>query len=268
MIREAPHYRRDVFVAGLTASGYELVERIEKPQRGDILVIWNRYGHWHKEARRFEAAGAAVLVCENGYCGKDENGRQLFAIGLGGHAGAGALPYADDGGARWRKLGIELGEWRSAPDGHILICAQRGFTEPVGTVGQPPMWVEKLAARLQGMSAFGAVKIRQHPGNTEDALRRAKPLARDLAGAYCVVTWASRCGIDALIAGVPVVYGAPWWVGRGACLPIDALIAGDEPEMRDDTRLEMFHRLAWAQWSGSEIAAGTPFMLMRELAAA
>ena len=37
----------------------------------DILIIWNRYGKNDEYARQFEAAGATVLIAENGYIGSD-----------------------------------------------------------------------------------------------------------------------------------------------------------------------------------------------------
>ena len=65
--------------------------KLDRPKPGDLVVVWNRYGNYEAEALRFEAAGAAVIVMENGYLGHHEdefrklfaaNGEQLYAMAL------------------------------------------------------------------------------------------------------------------------------------------------------------------------------------------
>jgi hypothetical protein len=60
-----------------------------------------------------------------------------------------------------------------------------------------------------------------------------------------VVTWGSGAAIKALQWGIPVVSEMPDWIG--------------EQDNTDAGRLEMFRRLAWAQWTMEEIAHGEPF---------
>jgi hypothetical protein len=80
----------------------------------------------------------------------------------------------------------------------------------------------------------------------------ATPLERDLASTRAVLTWHSAAALHALLAGVPVFYGFPRWIGAGAARPLWEFDLGP---LRGD-RQAMFERLAWAQWTLDEIASG------------
>src|SRR5687767_5093077 len=125
LVRSEVHYRRDAINAGLKAVGYDLFSenQIGTPKPSDVLVIWNRYAGWDARARQFEAAGAAVVVVENGYIGRSENAyakpyttdvqepeNQLYALALNYHNGAGRWWIGEPG--RWREQGIDIRPWR------------------------------------------------------------------------------------------------------------------------------------------------------------
>lgn len=261
MLREALHYRRELFNVGLAAAGYSLHASIAKPTPDDVMVCWNRYGHWHEEAQRFERAGARVLVVENGYLGKDWMGGSWLAMALGHHGGAGT--WVDGGPERWDALGAVLAPWRTAGK-EVVILGQRGIGEP--GIASPEGWAEKTRAKL------GTGRIRAHP-DTRGA-PRAVPLADDLADASCVVTWASSGALHALMMGIPVYHEMPKWIGAQSAWPLDhwPLDRRQLGEKRnDEARLAMFRRLAWAQWRLDEIRSGEAFVhllgLRQEVAA-
>lgn len=241
LIREQLVYRREAFVAGLSAAGYEVVSTLPKPDPGDVLVIWNRYGHWDDIAKSFEARNAKVVVCENGYLGKSFLGDTWFALALGQHNGAGV--WVGGGPQRWDDLGVELSPWKTGGT-EVLVLGQRGIGS--SEVRSPPFWAETIAATIGG-------RIRPHPGNDEPK----KPLREDLARACCVVTWGSCAALGALMAGVPVFYAAPNWIGAGASRPLSEW--GAEPKRDDAARLDTFRRLIWAQWRIGEIKEGKAF---------
>lgn len=251
MLKEQPWYRREAFVAGLERSGYQAALRAPSgpPARGDVLVIWNRYGDRDHIATRFEAAGGVVLVAENGYIDPTRHGaRSWYAIARGGHNGQGWWP---SGSGRWDEIAPRLGAdwkpWRLSGE-HVLVCPNRSFGRP-GFV-MPPSWAADVALRLRELTRR-PVRIRPHPGNDKPAV----PLAADLADCWAVVVWASSAGVHALLAGVPVICQAPAWILKRCC-----------PARMEDVNLTQvgdrapaFERLAWAQWHVDEIASGEPF---------
>jgi hypothetical protein len=242
MIRHDLVYRRECFVMGLQAAGYKVVDQLPHPTAEDVLVIWNRYGTAATTARKFEAAGARVLVCENGYLTKNWLGENWIAISFGHHAGAGQWRVGSP--ARWDSLGVELEPFRYR-DGEIVIFEQRGFGEE--GIAAPNHWAENAQARYGG-------RIRPHPQGFEPAT----PLAVDLCNASACLTWNSGAALRALMLGVPVWHEFPKWIGAHAAKPLDRF--GKEAANRDDAaRLAMFRHLAWAMWRLREISTGEPF---------
>ena len=238
LLRPQLVYRRESFCTGLKAAGYKLVDALRDPGPDDVLVIWNRYFHFDEEAKRFEAAGATVVVVENGYL--RESGK-WFAMAKGHHSGAGKWNVG--GPERWDALRIELRPWREAA-GELLILGQRGIGEP--GIAAPKGWAES-ARRIMGG------RVRPHPGTGS-----AVPLEDDLRKAWAVATWHSAAAFQALIFGIPVYCAFPKWIGAQAATPIEFF--GKRPPKRSDAdRLEMFRRLAWAQWTLDEIRSGEAF---------
>jgi hypothetical protein len=250
-IRPLPHYRREAFDAGLRAAGYSVVQSGRPTGPSDLLVIWNRYGPAATEADNWEAAGGTVLVCENGYAGKDKDGIQYYAIAAQGHNGSGWCPSGNVD--RFAALGIELHPWVHRPDGYALICGQRGIGSP--RMASPPNWHMNADRRVRAW--WPRTKLRLHPGNNAPAV----PLDDDLAGAAHCVIWSSSSGVRALCLGIPVYFDAPHWI----CEVAARRLANPERGVFDDTwRARALWRMAEAQWSVAEITSGEPFVRFRE----
>lgn len=246
LIRQAPHYRRHAFARGLERAGFRVgADALPDPRPGDVAVIWNRYGTGEEVARRFEKAGAAVLVCENGYLGRDAEGRQFYAIARNQHNGAGR--WAEGGAERWERLGIALAPWRGAGT-HILVCPSRGIG-PAG-VAMPFGWEDQVLRELRRFTKR-PIRVRPHPNDKKPRIE----LDEDLRDCWAVVVWNSAAGVHALVRGVPVFSCAPHWVVKPAAS--GALAGVDNPPLPE--RRPAFERLAWAQWSVDEIESGEPF---------
>ena len=241
LLPDGPNYRRELFLAGMQVAGLEVARRIEKPEQGDVLVIWNRAAARESEAKRFEAAGARVLVVENGYLGKNWNGQKWFAMAWGHHAGAGTWPH--HGAARWDSWKVEMAPWRVGGN-ETVILAQRGIGEP--GVASPRGWAESVQRQIGG-------RIRHHPGPNAHAV----PLAQDLANASSVVTWHSAAALHALLLGVPVWHAFDRWIGAGAARPLADF--GGDPKRDDAARSAALRRLAWAMWNAEEVRSGAAF---------
>lgn len=251
LIRPGPEYRSEAFAAGLRAVGYKYVPwHGGTPGRDDVLIIWNRYGHGEAAAEIFERAGARVLVAENGYIGKDKDGRQLYALALNHHNGAGHWHVGKED--RWAALGLELKPWRQAGE-HVLVCAQRGIG-PKG-VAMPPNWEHETVAKLLTLTKR-PVRLRPHP-ETRGLAVKPPPLEQDLENCHAVVVWGSGSGIKALVEGVPVISQMPNWIGQSACGP--QKLSDIEAPQTLAVRTAMLHSMAWAQWTLEEISAGLPF---------
>ena len=220
--------RVEMFARGLRLNGYKVIPGVTMdPRPQDILVTWNRIGTGAGAARAFEAVGLPVLVAENATWGNGFAGDRWYHIARNRHNTAGMFPVG--GPERWDSLGVKLAPWRT--EGETVILAQRGIGSP--PTAMPRDWPNQAKIRHGG-------RIRNHPGKTP-----ARALEADLAKAGKVVTWGSGAAIQALQWGIPVVSEMPNWIG--------------EQSNTTEMRLEMFRRLAWAQWNHSEISQGVPF---------
>lgn len=216
--------RQAAFRAGLMALGYQVVDGIPTERRsGDVFVTWNRIGGADAAAMEFERAGLPVLVTENATWGNDFAGLRWYTIALGRHNTAGCFPVG--GPERWDDLGVELASWRTGSE--VVILPQRGIGPP--GVAMPRGWGQGIKGRM-----------RPHPGQ-----RPCVPLEQDLARAGKVVTWGSGAAVKALVWGIPVESHMPGWIA--------------EQQNTDESRLAMFRRLAWAQFTLKEIESGYAF---------
>lgn len=224
-LRYSTGERYAAFEAGLARLGFATRHGLcDRPRDDDLLVTWNRIGSADDIARRFRR----VVVAENGSWGKDLAGHSWLTLARERHNTAGMFPVG--GADRWDGLGVVLEPWRG--DGETVILPQRGIgSRPTA---MPHDWPENALRRFCG-------RIRLHPGRH----RPARPLRDDLARCGHVVTWGSAAAVQALMMGVPVTSEMPGWIG--------------EQDNTDAGRLEMFRRMAWAQWRLDEIAAGVPF---------
>lgn len=262
-IREQPHYRKQAFLDGLRRAGYSIVNSGRPAGPQDLIVSWNKYAAAESMADTWERCGGTAVIVENGYAGRDAEGRQYYAIAAHGHNGSGWWPEGPED--RWAALGIELQPWREpTPDGHILVCGQRGIGSR--EMASPNAWHDHVAARLRKITDR-PIRIRPHPGNQPAKV----PLEDDLRGAHACVIWSSGSGVKALIAGVPVFYDCPHWICEFVGIEIDASLQDrlehnpwSNPELFNRDRLIAFRRMAEAQWSVDEITSGEPFVRLRD----
>lgn len=255
LIRDTPHYRREAFVAGLVACGYQVAFQppVSMPKRDDILVTWNRGAMFQYHAKRHESVGSRIIVAENGYLDTvDADGHQFFSLALDHHNGVGRWfpprTDADAAAARWPVLAQSCLSWRKEGS-HILVLPQRGIGAP--GVAMPRLWLNDIRQRLARLTRR-QVRIRPHPG----VKSKATPLAPDLENCHAIVTWGSGGALKAMLAGYPVFHDMPGWIGAGAAVHLAKVTNLEAPMMDDGARSAMFERLAWSQWPVADIASG------------
>lgn len=216
------------FKSGLERHGYrvEMGLPVNAGDR-DIFVTWNRIGRADAAAQAFQNSGRTVLVTENAAWGNEFCGDQWYSLARNYHNTAGCFPVGDS--TRWDSLGVHLPAFRT--QGESVILPQRGIGSP--PVAMPLRWPDQALAKYGG-------RIRRHPGR-----RPGIPLEEDLQSAGRVITWGSGAAIKALLMGIPVTSEMPHWIG--------------EQDNTEGGRLEMFRRLAWAQWRWREIESGEAF---------
>lgn len=227
-LRYTDDKRAELFSKGLQRLGYEVLQGSTiSPRDGDIYLTWNRVGEADRFARVFESRGLPVLVAENATWGNLFAGEKWFHVARNYHNTADRFDVIDFD--RWDALQITLAQWRAV--GETVILPQRG-------IGSPPVCMPHTFTR-KAIAAHGG-RVREHPGK-----RKVKPLEQDLKHCGKVVTWGSGAAIKALMMGIPCVSYMPNWIG--------------EQDNTDFGRLEMFRRLAWAQWRYSDIKSGLAF---------
>lgn len=244
LIRPGQPYSQPQFTDGLKACGFSVTTDMRlKPKPDDVLLIWNRGGSRHHYALEFERVGAKVIVAENGWIGKTQNGGKFYSLALGWHNGLGQWRVGSDN--RWPLLNTRLDPWRQRGD-HILVLPSRGIGAQ--GVAMPRDWPGQITRRLKRLTKR-PVRMRPHPGDGNASM------ADDLKDCHAVVTWGSGAAVKAIAAGVPAYYELKNWIGAGAAkLLCDNL---ENPFLGD--RLPMFQRLAWASWTADEISTGEPF---------
>jgi hypothetical protein len=240
LLQNSPHYRRDAFHAGFEKLGFSIQHKpMACPHANDVLVLWNRYARDEHYAKRYEHAGATVLITENAWLGPEEKDAHFFALCRGHHNGAGSWHVGAE--TRWEPV---CEPWRKAGT-KIMVLPQRGMGE-LG-IAQPRDWLPSTMSRLQQITGRD-ILIHKHPG-----IRPHPPI--DFSDVWACVTWASGAGIKAIVAGVPVFYDFKDWIAGPAACPKWGNL--EDPYVGD--REFMIHRLSWAMWSAEEIGKGEPF---------
>lgn len=227
-----PEYPHGAIRGGLLKAGHQLVDM---PDKADALITWSPWIGTTRRAlqRQFEGSGRPVVVAENGWINpiRDE---PYYQVALGGWNGTGHFPIGD--GSRWSSWGVDLAPWVERPVRRALVIGQRGHPSDDRTC--IPGWHKSVNVDCPHA-------MRRDPG-------ASWPLAEDFKAASHVHVWTSSAASHAIIAGLPVVQ-------HGPNLMIDALASRPGEDIVRPERLPVLERLAWAQWSGEELATGEPF---------
>lgn len=208
----------------------------------DLAVVWG-----HRRPMLFQNQlqnQSDYLVMERGYIGDRMNWTSLGFNGLNGNAEF--VPSSDP--SRGDPFRLLLKSWNPEGD-YYLICGQVLGDASLANVDYPE-WVNSLPTEHHGKPVY----FRPHPDSFTYQVKH-KILGGDLdtalAGAAAVWIWNSNSGVDALLAGTPVVA-----FDKGAmCYDYAEKTIGTIPIKQPVDQL--VNQLAWCQWTTAEIENGT-----------
>jgi hypothetical protein len=219
---------------------------------------WSRPKHdWRRRIiARHHALGRPVLAVNHGYL---RRGR-AYSLGWNGINGRADFCNKVDAAERFEATGIEVAPWKSeSAAGHVLVCGQTPG-DPSLYGADATLWAEKTIAYLGRLTARPLV-WRPHPnvGRAAPSMPGARTsLARldeDLAGAHAVVTYSSSTSAMAAIQGVPIFAASD----ASIAWPVANREIEDVENPATPDRAGWLRRLAYAEWTLDEIAAGLPW---------
>lgn len=245
------------FCDGLRRHGF-VVDIVPGPDYRpvDLAVFWGFRATHIMDGQR--ESGGRFIVMERGFVDRMEY-TSLGFDGLNGRAQFPAPPPGSDRFARLFPGALKTRPWSApASDAYVLVMGQvhgDASIKHIDIDGWYQATVDVLQAHFDR-----PVRFRMHPGHRgsgwtpRGAEVDSQSLEEALAGAAWVVTFNSNSGVDAALAGVPVVTvdrGAMAWRVAGH------EISSEPPLPAAGLRAAWAEQLAWCQWSKAEIAAGT-----------
>jgi len=178
-------------------------------------------------------------------------------IGWNGFAGYADFKSAGKSIDRWNSFNVPCKPWRRDDRGKCVVIGQLPRDTQVQDVDHMA-WCRNTVAHCQRI--YRHVSFRPHPRCEDPAmygidkkLLDTGKLKNTLNGARCVVTWNSTTGVDAVLAGVPVVAmdeGSISWPMASHTLK--------EP-LRTPDREQWLAGLGYSQWTMREMKKGLPW---------
>lgn len=247
------HYRPRVarFMQSLLGSASSAsfdVSCTKRPRAFDGLLVV--YGVGHPDIARAVSEhigrGYRAVCWDVGYWGKS------FRMAIDGHHPTALPPVSAD---RFDRQNIQLRDDHD-PRGHIVLVGLGPKSRYMDT-----SWEERALQQIKQAYPRRRVLYRPKPRREYVPLPVEtdwySPIEDVLRGAALVVTRHSNVGVDACIAGVPVVaeMGAPSLLyGSDLLNPI---------KPTEDERRDFLRRLAWWQWRDDEALTAEPWRWIR-----
>lgn len=160
---------------------------------------------WSKQDVLGNHSGRSLLIVESAFVKRGE----YYQVAWGGFAGHGDFRNEDMPRDRWDSFGVQSRPWQLRPEGPIVVCGQLPRDTTVQATDHIS-WCRTTVNHYRPMR--GGVLFRPHPRvedpgiyGIDEALIDTRPLDVVLDEAQAFVTFNSTAGVDAGIAGVPVV---------------------------------------------------------------
>ncbi len=274
-IRQQDLYPWKSIQSGLESLGYQVKFGLHKPKDDDLLITWTPWKGTasHRQGELHKANGGKWIVFENGYI-PDIHGVKYWAAGLNGYNGWGDHKVKDDP-SRWDKFCILDASWKpfdtTAIQNDALIIGQFGHRDT--RYSMPKDWPDTIINRLLGdrlkprNTFYSAVNFIYRPKPSRPVFPKnmegleisiQNTIGKDLIRCFKCFTWNSpSVAVHSLLVGTPV------HISSSNHILFD-LGYQNNTELLIDNRQKIFEKLAWTQWSATEICQGKPFMHLLE----
>lgn len=185
-----------------------------------------------------------VLVLETGYINRGDGENHHYAAGLNGLNGRADFKNKNMPGDRFSLLNVEVKPYRTGKK--IVLCGQVPWDASVDHIDYME-WLSEAYRSIRANSNREVV-VRHHP----DIQKNTKPFLEEIKDAWCVVTFNSNSGVEALIDGVPV-----FAFDEGAmCWPVcNKSFSNIATPLKPD-RTQWLNDLAYSQWTLNEMKEG------------
>lgn len=171
---------------------------------------------------------------------------------------------------RWRALDIPLMTDLRNPDGHVVILGSSQKFHHTHHLAHPTDWATDVLKQIKAIDGSRMATYRPKPSWSDAVpIEGAKfvhgdksPVARDLAGAWCSVTYGSIACVDSILAGIPCIV-----LGNGVARPIASTSLVDLANPRWPYQGQLMRwaaNLAYHQWTPAEIDDGTAWGHVKE----
>lgn len=241
------------FVDGLKVHGIVArIRTVDAPDySADLAVMWSFGPKWKLTRAGLEKKGIDYLVLDRGYIGEKDGSA---SISLNGLHGLSKLQVIDCPGDRADGFKNLYKKWNPSKKKYVLIMGQLAGDASLQGINIRSWMVRKI----RELKAAGyEVIYRSHPRDNQH-ISYGVPfmkatLEECLKIAKCVYTYSSTSGVDAMLAGKPVIAESP------VSMVYD--LAGhnvkDIKKLKEPaSRKQWFNDLAYRQWKLEEIRSG------------
>ena len=245
------------FAYGIPRSLNARIGDMRRPVQSKYAVIFglvkNSYKPTHLKKPIIDLVGIEnTIVLESAFVLR----KKYFAAGFGGiHGGA---DFKSDGKPldRWKLMEVDVQPWQRRPEGYMLVCGQLPRDTNVQNTDHIG-WCQKVVRYYRKIGV--PVLFRPHPRSDDpmvyeispDLLDTNKKISQSLSKARAVVTWNSTSGIDAMLAGVPVIAQ-----GQDSMAGLIASLDLDPDKLIYPDRTPLLAKIGYAQWTLREMMDG------------
>jgi hypothetical protein len=259
------------FATGVRMAGDRLrVSKIEQYVDCDVAVMFGLYKKKfpHTKPRRriwnqHRSQGKPVLVLDSGYVKRDV----YFSAGWNGLNGMAEIQSVDLPPDRWELLDTPLRQ-QVRTGSHVLVIGQVPWDASCQHASITK-WCRKTVAELRDRTSRPVI-FRPHPMvdhpyryRVKGVLLSARTLAEDFQNCHVVVTFNSNTGVDAIIAGIPVLSMDP---GSMVYRITDHDLSWiDYPNFPGyEVQRSWAANLAYRQWNVEEFRSGLAWQYLRK----